>query len=127
MSKIGLPNPGLGNAPLTFVIDVRNLGDQTASPVRLIDTPPANFTYTSFSTTSGSCSIVGSLTGGEFDCSLGAILPGGLVTVTVVGYVPLAGLITNTAVVDPFGQVTEFDETNNTAEETIDISPAPPS
>jgi hypothetical protein len=94
-------------------------------PVRLLDTPPANFVYTDFETTQGSCAIIGTMTGGDLECQLGSIGPGGLVTVTVVGYVPTAGAVTNTAIVDPFGEVAEANENNNQAVSVTTISPPP--
>jgi uncharacterized repeat protein (TIGR01451 family) len=125
VSKIGLPNPVPGTEPLTFTIEVRNVGGQTADPVRLLDTPPATFVYSHFESTQGNCAIIGSVTGGDLDCQLGSIAPGGLVVVTVVGFVPEPGPVTNTVVVDPFGQVAEADETNNEALANVIIS-APP-
>ncbi len=115
VTMVDSPDPVIGTLPLTYVIEVRNLGGQTADPVRLLDTPPPNFTYTSFGTTRGSCAIIGSDTGGQLDCQLGTMAPGATVTVTAVGFVPEAGLVTNTVTVDPFGEVTELDETNNVA------------
>ena len=114
-----------GFDPITFTIEIRNLGGTTANPVRLIDTPPVNFTYTDVSSTAGSCAIIGSLTGGELDCQLGAMLPGAVETITIVGFVPEEGIVTNTVTVDPFGQVAEFDETNNQAQVDVNISPPP--
>jgi hypothetical protein len=45
------------------------------------------------------------------------------VTVTIMGSVPQEGPATNTVVVDPFGQVAEFDEANNMAQTTIVVTP----
>ncbi|MCH8992974.1 MAG: DNRLRE domain-containing protein, partial [Acidobacteria bacterium] len=125
IAMVDSPDPVIGTKPLTYVIEVRNEGGLAASAVRLIDSPPVNFTYADFFTTSGSCTIIGSLTGGELNCDLGAIAPGGLVTVTIDGSVPITGVVTNTAVVDPFGQVAEFDETNNEAQETTVVTDPP--
>ncbi len=125
VTKVGFPNPVPGTDPITYVIEVRNVGGQTANPVRLVDTPPSNFVYTAFNTTAGSCALIGSLTGAELDCQLGSLAPGATVTVTIVGFVPDAGVVTNTATVDPFGQIAEFDETNNVAEAVIVVSPPP--
>ncbi|MCI0856593.1 MAG: DUF11 domain-containing protein, partial [Chloroflexi bacterium] len=125
VTKTALGGVIRGFDPITFNIEVRNLGGATANPVRVIDTPPLDFTYTDVSATAGSCAIIGSLTGGELDCQLGAMLPGALETITIVGFVPEQGIITNTVTVDPFGQVAEFDEANNTAQAVVDISPPP--
>jgi uncharacterized repeat protein (TIGR01451 family) len=125
VTKVDSPDPVIASAPLTYTIQVRNRGLQMANPVRLVDQPPANFFYTSFNTTAGNCTVGVSLIGGELSCSLGAIAPGGIVTVTVVGFVPQTGVATNTAIVDPFNEVAEADETNNQAVATTQVNPPP--
>jgi hypothetical protein len=119
------PNPVRGGDALTLSIEARNVGGQSVSPVRLIHTPPGNFVYTSFSASSGDCALIGTITGGELDCDLGTLLPGGSATVTIVGYIPQEGVFVDTATVDPFGEVTEFSETNNQAQASITVSPPP--
>lgn len=116
------PDPVFSGAPLRYTIEVRNIGEQGASSVRFVDTPPSDFTYTGFATTRGVCVLVGSLTGGILDCDLGSIGTGAaaFATITIDGYITATvdATVTNTAVVDPDNLVAEGDETNNTTEET---------
>ena len=64
ITKSDNPDPVPANAPLTYTIVVSNVGSaETSGSVAVTDTPPANFTITSFSTTSGGCAIVGPQSG----------------------------------------------------------------
>jgi hypothetical protein len=111
--------------PLTFTIGVLNGGGTTAFPVRVIDTPPATFVYTGFETTAGTCTLLGSITGGELECNIGTLLPGAGATITIQGFVPDEGTVVNSATVDPFGDVAEFNESNNTASVTVNVTTPP--
>ncbi len=119
------PNPVRGDDPLTLTVQVRNVGGQGVAPVRVAHNPPADFVYTSFSASAGSCALVGSLTGGELDCDLGALPAGGLATVTIGGYVTQEGVVIDSATVDPYDEVAEFSEANNQAQVSITVT-APP-
>ena len=115
---------------LTYTIEVRNIGSAGAEFVRLLDTPAANFTYMTFGTTRGSCTLVGSTTGGILDCNLGSfgIGPTAFATITISGYVTTAADITvdNIAAVDPDDVVLEFDEANNSVTiSTSILAPTP--
>jgi len=124
VAKVDDPDPVASGGSLTYTIEVRNVGTGDAAGVRLIDTPPASFTYTSFSTTRGTCVLVGSLVGGTLDCDLGffGTGPAAFATVTIGGYVstPSTTIVTNTATVDPNNTIAESIETNNAA--TIDTT-----
>jgi hypothetical protein len=119
------PNPVRGTDPMTFTIEVRNVGGQSVSPVRVVNTPPGIFVYTAFSPSSGDCVLLGTITGGNLECSLGALPPGGLATITIVGFVPQQGTMLDSVTVDPFNEVAEFSEANNQAQVSVDVT-APP-
>ena len=122
--------PVVSDDTLTYTIEVRNIGSAGAGFVRLLDTPAANFTYTTFGTTRGSCVLVGSTTGGILDCDLGSfgIGPTAFATITISGYVTTAADITvdNIAAVDPDDVVLESDEANNSVTISTNIlAPTP--
>ena len=126
VTNVASPNPVVGSYPVTFVIEVRNAGGEAASPVRLINTPPANFVYTGFQPSTGSCTLSGSITGGELDCTLGTLASGATETLLVYGYVPQQGNDPrNGANVDPFDEVVEADESNNTASVNVVVTTPP--
>jgi hypothetical protein len=97
----------------------------TANPVRIVDQPPVNFFYSTFNATAGTCTVGGSLLGGELSCDLGSMAPSATITITISGSVFQSGNVTNTAIVDPFGEVAEADELNNQAVATTQINPPP--
>ena len=114
----------VGLSPLTYTIVVSNVGGQTAGPSHLLDLPPANFAYSSFATTAGSCSILGSLSG-QLDCDLPAIPSGGSITVTVIGAITTQSQATNTVVVDAFGQVDRSERVKQPGPSDNNVSPPP--
>jgi uncharacterized repeat protein (TIGR01451 family) len=125
-------DPVVAGRPLSYTIEVRNVGQLGAEFVRLIDEPDANFTYIGFATTRGSCVLVGSITGGTLDCDLGSLGTGAgaVATITVTGR--LAAIVDhdveNTATVDHENLVPESDEGNNSATITTRVmvsSPTP--
>ena len=128
--EIVAADPVVSDDTLTYTIEVRNIGSAGAAFVQLIDTPAANFTYTTFGTTRGSCVLVGSTTGGILDCDLGSfgIGPTAFATITISGYVTTAADITvdNIAAVDPDDVVLESDEANNSVTISTNIlAPTP--
>jgi hypothetical protein len=82
------------------------------------DSPNVNFTYTGFSTTRGSCLIIGSLTGGKLDCDIGDLGTGAgaFAMITVTGHITAVADTDadNLATADPGSAVTESNEGNNT-------------
>ena len=112
-------------APLTYTIEVRNIGTFGATGVRLRDEPNVNFTYTGFSTTRGNCVLVGSVTGGELECDLENLGtgPAAFATVTVSGHVTaiVDTDVDNVVAVDPDSTVPESDEANNSATTTTRV------
>ena len=89
------------------------------------DTPDVNFTYTGFSTTRGSCLIIGSLTGGKLDCDIGDLGTGAgaFAIITVTGHITAIADtdVDNIAAADPGSTVTESNEGNNTDVATVHV------
>jgi uncharacterized repeat protein (TIGR01451 family) len=77
---------GVGN-PVTFTYTITNLGPDPSSAVFRADLPSTGATFTSISSSPGSCA---SPAGGNVLCSIGTLLSGGTATVTEV-LVPTAG------------------------------------
>ena len=130
VTKIDSADPVVTGEVFTYTIEVRNVGAVGAQFVRMIDTPPSNFTYIGFATDRGSCVIVGSTTGGTLDCDLGSIGTGAaaFATITITGYLTSSfdDTVSNTAEADPLDTVAESDEGNNVAvEDTTVLGPTP--
>jgi uncharacterized repeat protein (TIGR01451 family) len=108
------------NADLTYVATVTNAGPGTASAVTLSSTLPSGVTYTSASTSAGSCQFVAP----AVSCTLGSIAPGGAVTVTLVIRVVTG---TSVALTTTVGAATpDANSTNNAATVTSTVSAPPP-
>ena len=120
------PDPVASGSALTYTVRVRNIGTQPAASVSMIDQPPANFTYTGFSTTRGVCSLNGSVTGGQLECDLGSFGtgPSAIAAVTVTGYVTTAVDMTvnSNAIVDAGNVVVEYNEGNNAGPATTFVT-----
>ena len=128
VTKSGSPDPVSSGGTLTYTIEVSNIGTLGADFVRMVDTPPATFTITGFSTTRGTCVIVGPTPGGTLDCDLGSFGtgPAAVATISITGFLTAAAgvVVDNTAMVDPAGIIAESNETNNSV--TISTTVAPP-
>ena len=74
------PDPVAAGDPLTWVIEVSNLGPSDAQSVSLTDLLPAGVTFQSSSASTGTCS--GTTT---VSCSLGTLAYAATATVTIVG------------------------------------------
>ena len=98
------------------MITVKNNGPDTATGVTLTDTLPSNVTVNSVSTNQGSCGLP---SGGVFICSLGTLINGQSVTITLVVTTTTAGLIGNTASVA--GNESESTTVNNSASVTTNV------
>ena len=125
VTNVDSADPVVTGEVFTYTIEVRNVGAVGAQFVRMIDTPPSNFTYIGFATDRGSCVIVGSTTGGTLDCDLGSIGTGAaaFATITITGYLTSAvdDTVTNTAEADPLDTIAESDEGNNVAVENTTV------
>jgi len=99
--------------PLTFTIVVTNNGPSTATNVSVTDTLPANFSLSTAVSTQGTCSGNPAVT-----CTIGTMLSGATVTITITGTVNGPGTVSNTAVVS--ATETDPDPDNNT--DTISVA-----
>lgn len=116
-------DPVMESSPLTYTLDVENLGPDPALNVKLTDTLPASVTFDSVSSTQGSCSF----SGRTVDCDLGTLQSGGTAQVqidVIVNDLDQDRTILNTAQVSSDG--TEMDESNNSALERTSVDAVPP-
>ena len=98
--KADTPDPVLVGAPLTYTIQVANLGPQAATGVTVTDELPAQVTFVSAATSSGSCERKGR----RVSCNVGGlaadVTKANAVTVTIQVRPRKVGTIENTASVD---------------------------
>ena len=97
VSMTASPTPVFVSSPLTYTIQVMNLGLASAANVTVVDTLPATLAGASASTTQGSC---GAPSGGTITCNLGTVAYplASPITITVTGTTPgTATTLTNTA------------------------------
>src|SRR3954470_1413767 len=111
ITKADSPDPAVLGAQVRYRIVVKNNGPDTAHNVQMSDPLPSQVSFSSVSTTQGTCS------GGQLvSCQLGTIASGASVTVTVVVKSTATGLVRNTATT--VGQEAETNTANNTASTT---------
>ena len=93
--------PPVAGDPVTFEVDVRNLGPSAAAAVQVTDQLPTEIEPATATVTTaiGSCSI--SVPGGGVTCDLGTLPPAGTATITITGRVSqsLGSQLANTATV----------------------------
>jgi uncharacterized repeat protein (TIGR01451 family) len=95
--------PVFVSSPISYTIQIQNLGLSSGTGVTVVDTLPATLTNVSATTTAGSC---GGVVSGQITCSLGAVAYplGTPITVTVSGTSPgTATTMTNSATVATTG------------------------
>jgi uncharacterized repeat protein (TIGR01451 family) len=111
ITKADSPDPDVLGTQVKYVIVVKNNGPDTAHNVQMSDPLPFQVTFSSVSTTQGTC------TGGQLvSCQLGTIANGARVTVTVFVKTNETGIVTNTATT--VGTEVEVNTANNTASTT---------
>jgi uncharacterized repeat protein (TIGR01451 family) len=111
ITKADNPDPDVLGTQVRYLIVVKNNGPDTAHNVQMSDPLPFQVTFSSVSTTQGTC------TGGQLiSCQLGTIATGASVTVTVFVKTNQTGLVTNTATT--VGTEAETNTANNTATTT---------
>ncbi len=115
ITKIGVPDPVLQNATLTYTLTVTNNGPQTAAGVVVVDTLPTQVTYVSSSSTLGSCTQAA----GVVTCTLGTMISGDIETITITTTAVTPSLALNTATVN--STTPDPILTNNTATFTSTI------
>jgi uncharacterized repeat protein (TIGR01451 family) len=91
---------------LTYTITITNHGSSSATGVVLTDTLPASYHFYNAIPAQGNCNHSGSSPGGIVVCQLGALAPGQVTMVRIVGVPTESGSITNrvdvrSAVPDP--------------------------
>jgi len=115
VDKAGSPNPVILGEFLTYTVEVVNLGAATSTDVVLVDTLPADVTFSSATSTSATCSE----SGGVVTCSIGTLLPDHSATVTIVVIADHVGEIVNSVEVN--GDETDPIPDNNTASITVSV------
>ncbi len=118
--KTANPDPVDQGTNLQYTLQVTNNGPATAQGVTVTDPIPNEFTFTSVSTTQGTCTYTASTT--TVSCSLGSMNVGGLVLITINATAVTfnAALSTNTATVS--ATTGDPNLTNNTSSVTSTIA-----
>jgi uncharacterized repeat protein (TIGR01451 family) len=117
IAKVGVPDPVLQNANVTYTLTITNNGLQNAPGVLVSDLLPTQVSFVSVTQSQGSCAQAA----GTVSCVLGAMANGATATVTIVATAITPSAAVNTAVVSPTA-VTDPDLTNNTATFTSTIT-----
>ncbi|MGG5258682.1 CARDB domain-containing protein [Phycicoccus avicenniae] len=121
VTKTVSPTRPVPGQQVTFTLTVRNTGPSEAAAVTLSDQVAAALTGVTARTTAGTCTVG---TDNLIGCSVGAVAPGGTVTVTVVGTLDPAftGTLSNTATVA--SPTPDPDTNNNSATASGDAAPS---
>jgi len=120
--QIDSPDPVAPGDTIFYSLLVSNNGPGSANSIEVRDTLPTGFTVSRI-TPGGS--FTASQTGNVISFTGGSLASGKSTVLTIVGTSPTtAGEITNIAVVDPDGNITESDETNNIVSGTTTLDTA---
>lgn len=114
ITKIGSPNPVDQGTNLTYTLTVSNAGPAIAQNVVVSDPLPAQVTYTSSSSTMGTCSYASATT--TVTCNLGSLSVGSTAVVTInvnAAVFSSSTLATNTATVS--SSTSDPNSSNNTS------------
>jgi uncharacterized repeat protein (TIGR01451 family) len=104
---------------LTYTVEVRNGGPDSATDVTLADSLPGELTPIAASGPSGPCNG-----GGKIACALGVLGPGESATATVVARATQAGEVANTVAATT--TATDLDPSNDQATATTHVAAASP-
>ena len=115
VDKASSPNPVILGEFLTYTVEVVNLGAATSTDVVLVDTLPVDVTFSSATSTSGTCSE----SGGVVTCSIGTLLPDHSAIVTIVVIADHVGESVNS--VEVSGDETDPIPDNNTTSMTLSV------
>jgi uncharacterized repeat protein (TIGR01451 family) len=113
------------NQDVTFNLTVNNTGTAKASEIRVVDTLPIGFSFESVTSTSlFACSGLGI----TVTCAGGAVNFGATATISIMAKSGFSDPppFKNTAVVDPYNEIDELNELNNTSNWLIGDVPPPP-
>jgi uncharacterized repeat protein (TIGR01451 family) len=115
------PDPVVPGGLITYSFEVHNTGSDIAFNVLARDVLPVGTTFVSATSTGGF--LCGS-SNGVVDCTGGALVGGGVATITIVAKAPNASGVTliDQAFVDPNNTIPEADETNNFASTTTTVT-----
>jgi uncharacterized repeat protein (TIGR01451 family) len=117
IAKTG-PATAFVSIPVTYTVVATNHGPNTATGATVTDTLPAALTFSSASSSQGTC-----VNGGALSCSVGTLAGGASATITVVVTPNQTGTATNTATVS--ANESDPNLANNSASATTTILPAP--
>ncbi|HSS19551.1 MAG TPA: PQQ-dependent sugar dehydrogenase [Pyrinomonadaceae bacterium] len=117
LTKTASPNPGQVGVSLAYRVTVTNNGPASATNVSVVDTLPAGVTFSSASSTVGTCSGTATVT-----CSVGTLAVNASAIVTITVTPTAAGQISNSATVA--ASQTDYDPSNNSASINTQIQPA---
>ncbi len=121
ITKTANPDPVDQGTNLQYTLQVTNNGPAAAQGVTVTDPLPAQITYSSSSTTQGTCTYTASTT--TLSCSLGTVSVGGLVLITInasANTFSSSTLATNTATVS--ATTGDPNLTNNTSSVTSTVA-----
>ena len=114
LSKTASPPAVDPGDAITYTIIVTSGGPSVATGVVVADPIPAGVTFDSASSTQGPCSI-----GAVLSCSIGTMIPGSSVTITVIATAVSAGTVVNTATVSTSTPDTNSSNDSDSAAITI--------
>lgn len=120
ITKTDNPDPVEVNQALTYTISVANSGPDTASNVLVSDTLPSDFSVSSVTPSTGSCSDTSAP---SIQCELGNLANAASANITIVGSVSQSGTITNSVSVS--SDTLDTNTANNNAVETTTVNAAP--
>ncbi len=97
IAKTASPNPAVTGVPLTFTIIVENHGPLVANAVKVSDTLPLGVTFTSATSSRGTCAYDEPTK--KLNCDLGDMIVGAVATITVISNPVGNGSMSNTTIV----------------------------
>jgi uncharacterized repeat protein (TIGR01451 family) len=120
VSKTASSNPAIPGQPLTYTVQVINLGPDPAAAVMLNDPLPAGTTFVSCAAVPGTCAGPAVGTNGTVTADFGTIAVGGSATVTIVVDVTVTyGNLVNTATATSTTPDPDPDNNHDTAVTTV--------
>lgn len=121
ITKSDSPDPVTEGQQLTYTIEVRNDGPDSATNVVVTDNlSPSDMDLVSTTPSQGSCDVQGNK---DITCNLGTVISGGTATVTIVVTTKKPGSISNTASVT--SDIADPQPANNAATTTTTVQAAP--
>jgi uncharacterized repeat protein (TIGR01451 family) len=122
LTKSDSPDPVATGAALTYTIEVKNNGPDTATAVEVSDKLPSGVDFVSVSASTGTCKRMGR----NVTCELGDLANGAARTVTIQVRPKKAGQIENTASVESTVADPKGDNDEDTETTTVQEGPAAP-